>query len=45
MKKQKTKSKIKCVPKRLTKKPGPKTVAVKRHKRTKPKPTNKKCKN
>lgn len=36
-------SKVKCYPKRVDKKPGPKTVAVQPHKRSTPKPLGKKC--
>ena len=35
--------KVKCTPKREGKKPGPKSVAVHQHKRSSPKPINKKC--
>jgi hypothetical protein len=35
--------KVKCVPKRESKKPGPKNVSVPQHKRSSPKPINKKC--
>jgi hypothetical protein len=35
--------KVKCVPKREDKKPGPKNVSVSPHKRSSPKPINKKC--
>jgi len=35
--------KVKCVPKREGKKPGPKTVPVSPYKRSTPKPINKKC--
>jgi len=36
-------SKTKCRPVRTSPKPGPKTVRVKTHIRSKPKPTGKKC--
>lgn len=36
-------AKTKCYPKRTKAKPGPKTVGVKGHKRSKPKPTGRKC--
>ena len=36
-------AKVKCAPKRAGKKPGPKNVPVKSHKRSKPKPIPKKC--
>ena len=36
-------TKAKCRPQRKDKKPGPKTVSVDKHKRSKPKPMNKKC--
>jgi hypothetical protein len=35
--------KVKCVPKREDNKPGPKSVTVSPHKRSTPKPINKKC--
>jgi hypothetical protein len=35
--------KVKCVPKREGKKPGPKAVSVSQHKRSSPKPIDKKC--
>ena len=38
------KKRITCRPARVGKKPGPKTVDVKPHKRSKPKPIRKKCK-
>jgi hypothetical protein len=34
---------VKCTPKRVGKKPGPKSVSVSQHKRSSPKPINKKC--
>lgn len=37
-------AKVKCVPKRTSPKPGPKTIPVKPHKRSKPKPVPGKCK-
>jgi len=36
-------TKVKCVPKREGTKPGPKTVSVPAHKRSTPKPIDKKC--
>lgn len=36
-------AKTKCAPRRVGKKPGPKTVSVKPHKRSTPKPLRKKC--
>ena len=36
-------AKVKCRPVRTVKKPGPKTVHVKSHPRSKPKPISKKC--
>ena len=36
-------NKVKCVPKREGAKPGPKSVTVSTHKRSTPKPINKKC--
>ena len=36
-------SKAKCYPKRDGKKPGPKSVSVSPHRRSSPKPINKKC--
>jgi hypothetical protein len=36
-------AKVVCRPTRDSKKPGPKTVPVKRHVRSKPKPLGKKC--
>lgn len=36
-------AKTKCVPKRVGAKPGPKTVTVKTHVRSKPKPIGRKC--
>ncbi len=35
--------KVKCRPERVGKKPGPKTVKVESHERSKPKPITKKC--
>lgn len=36
-------AKTKCRPTRTTKKPGPKTVTVTKHKRSKPSPLKRKC--
>lgn len=36
-------AKVKCRPERTEKKPGPKTVVVETHKRSKPKPLPQKC--
>jgi len=36
-------TKVKCRPVRVGKKPGPKTVSVPAHKRSKPKPIGRKC--
>ncbi len=36
-------TKIKCTPKRVGKKPGPKNVTIPAHKRSTPKKINKKC--
>lgn len=36
-------AKVKCYPKRVDKKPGPKNVRVQAYKRSSPKPIGKKC--
>jgi len=38
-----SKARTRCRPTRVKGKPGPKTVPVKRHKRSKPQPLKKKC--